>query len=95
MQPFILALLWLATSAAPVAAGGLALARDLTADAAEAQRRETPLLVMFSRDDCPYCDVVRDGYLVPLVEDPAESERVLVRVINLGHQTPLVDFSGR
>jgi len=81
-------------SAGAAVAGGLPAAGDLPAAAAEARQRNAPLLVMFSSDECPYCDVVKKEYLIPLVEDPAERERVLVRVVNLGHQTPLVDFGG-
>ncbi len=92
---FVCILICAVLGTGPAAAGGVPEARDLSADAGQVAQHKTPLVVMFSRDDCPYCDVVRDRYLVPLIEDSSAAAPVLVRVVHLGHHTPLKDFSGR
>ncbi len=87
--------LWIGLCMTAARAGGLPPADDLAAAAAQAQKRGAPLVVMFETGECPYCKVVRDTYLAPLVEDPHERRRFAVRVVNLDDAAPLVDFRGR
>jgi hypothetical protein len=49
--------------------GALALARDLNAQAAAAQAKGQPLVVLVSRSDCTFCHEVRVQYLAPMQED--------------------------
>lgn len=69
-------------------------ARDLQAEARAAARSGFPLVLMFSRQDCPYCTRVRRDHLAPLNRIPRFRE-ALVRQIDLDKDTPLLDFQGR
>ena len=69
-------------------------ARDLQAEARQAARTGFPLVLMFSRKDCPYCITVRRDYLAPLTRIP-RFEHVLLRQIDQDRDTPLQDFQGR
>jgi cytochrome c551/c552 len=51
--------------------GALALARDLNAQAAAAQTKGQPLVVLVSRSDCTFCHEVRVQYLAPMQKDGA------------------------
>jgi cytochrome c551/c552 len=49
--------------------GALALARDLNAQAAAAQSKGQPLVVLVSRSDCTFCHEVRVQYLAPMQKE--------------------------
>lgn len=84
----------LASAAPPRRDEPLLPARDLQAEAREAARAGFPLVLMFSRQDCPYCITVRRDYLAPLNRIP-RFRKVLVRQIDQDKETPLTDFQGR
>ena len=77
----------------PTAAGALVEATDLAADARLAAARGVPLLVLYSRDDCSWCEKLRREYLGPLARDPAAA--AVVRELHMDRATPLLDFAGR
>jgi thioredoxin-related protein len=70
-------------------------AQDLAADAREAQRRAVPILVMFNASSCPYCELVMEDYIKPMLKDPAYRDQVIIRVVSVGTARPMIDFSGR
>lgn len=78
----------------PVAAAGLVHAADLAADAKLAAQRKLPVLVLFSSPDCHYCERVKAEYLVPMQQDPAFADRVVIREVTVGSMGALVDFAG-
>lgn len=84
-------LAWLTMAAA--AAGPLAPAADLAADAAVLRQKRLPMLVLFSRHDCPWCEKVRRLHLEPLAGDGRT--QALLREVDVEAATPLVDFDGR
>lgn len=80
-------------AAQPVAE--LTAAVDLGAEAAQASKGGGPLVVLYSRKDCPYCETVRRDYLAPLAADPKFRGRVVVRQVNQDSQEALTDFQGK
>ena len=82
------------------AAGGLAAgtdlpaAQNLRADADKAARAGGPLIVVYSRKDCKYCETVKRDYLKPLTANPRYRDRVVIRQINQDSDAPLIDFRG-
>ena len=92
-------LLALAASALPSfaspSAPDLPLATDLAADAKDVRRRRTPLVVLFSLPNCPYCHEVRRSHLLPLLKDPARGPGFLLRQVDLGGGARVIDFDGR
>ncbi|MBI4985144.1 MAG: thioredoxin family protein [Rhodocyclales bacterium] len=88
-------LAWLLALPAVAAAADLALAASFAADAAAARNANIPILVFFSRADCPWCKIARRDYLQPLAQDPAAASRVLIREVVLRDARPLADFDGR
>lgn len=91
------ALLWLLTSplatAQSLAPVALSEARDLAADGRLAAAKGVPLVVLYSRDDCSWCEKLRREHLAPLSRDPAVP--ALVRELHMDRATPLLDFAGR
>jgi len=75
-------------------AAGLAPAVNLQADARAARAGGYPVVVLFSRHDCRYCETVRRDHLLPLLRSQAYRGRVVVRQIDQDRETPLIDFTG-
>jgi thioredoxin-related protein len=75
-------------------AADLPAAADLRAEAASAARSGQPLVVLYSRSDCRYCDSVRKDYLQPL-QASAAHRGIVVRQINQDSERPLRDFRGQ
>jgi len=92
-------LLALAAAALPAvgapAPPDLPLAADLAADARAVRRTRSPLVVLFSVPNCPYCHEVRRSHLLPLLHDPARGPRFILRQVDLGGETRVVGFDGR
>lgn len=80
---------WLAVPV--MAAEGLPPARDFAADAAG----RTPILVFFTNASCPYCREVENLYLRPMHSRGDYRGRLLIRVVEVGGGTALVDFTGQ
>jgi len=80
--------------AAATATSGLVHATDFRADARVAAQRKVPIMVLFSSPACPYCERVKREYLIPMHKDPAYRNRVIIREVTVGAETPLVDFDG-
>jgi thioredoxin-related protein len=87
-----LILAWLAVPA--WGATDLPAAVDLRAEAAASARHGAPLVVIYSRKDCKYCETVKRDYLKPLATSPRYRDRVVVRQINQDGDQALTDFNG-
>ena len=72
----------------------LPLAVDLAQDAREVKRLGIPLLVLYSLPDCIYCSEIRQTQLLPMLRNPVQSKRAIVRQINLGGGQGVVGFDG-
>jgi len=78
-----------------VSDGKLQTATDLRAEAALASRSGGPLILLFSRQDCPYCQAIRRDYLRPLASNLRYRDQVVVRQINQDSDAPITDFRGQ
>lgn len=84
------ALLPLPLGAATVDKENLPRARDLQKEASEGR----PLVLLFSRTDCPYCRQAR-VYLRPMAREQGTADAAVYRQIDLDTNVPLKDFQGR
>lgn len=81
----------LATGVRAAPAAVLATPASLANALAAALRARQPLLVMASLADCPFCNLVRTNYLVPL-----QREQGLAAVqLDIASQRPVLDFEAR
>ncbi|MCF8198229.1 MAG: hypothetical protein K9J42_05655 [Sulfuritalea sp.] len=91
------AMVWLlagvVTTALGMEANVLEQARDLAADGRLVAAKRMPLLILYSQDDCSWCEKLKREYLGPMSRDPAV--KVLIRELHMDHATPLIDFEGR
>ncbi len=75
-------------------AAELPLARNLAADAATAARERIPIVLLFDRDNCPYCERALREYLVPMSLEGRWRTEALFRQVEIDRALPLVDFAG-
>lgn len=71
------------------------MAADLAADGRASRERGAPIVVLFSLPGCPYCEIVRRSHLAPMLRDPEQSARVIVREVVIDSDAPLLGFSGQ
>ncbi len=95
MQHVMILLIFLLAGPAEAGSGAqVPLTTDLQADAALAQVRGIPLLIMFSLDNCPYCMVVRKEFLDPMQLSGDYRNKVLMRILKMDGNL-VTDFDGR
>jgi thioredoxin-related protein len=75
-------------------ASDLTIAINLRNEAALANHQGKPLIILYSRHQCHYCELVRRNYLRPLENKSTEDGMFVIRQINIDRDTPLHDFSG-
>ncbi len=87
----------LACPAGPTwSASNLPAALDLHQESAIAAKTGGPLIVIYSRADCKYCEAVKRDFLLPLSSNPRFRERVVIRQVNQdGDNQALIDFKGQ
>jgi len=68
--------------------------KDLTNDAKLSIKEEKPILVFFSSESCPYCEIVRDLYLQPMLEDNENPSKVIIREVSIDGIDYMKDFTG-
>jgi hypothetical protein len=88
LSPLALGLAWAAAPASHAAA--LPAAQALASELSQALRAGKPLLVMASLDGCPFCRVVRDNYLTPLLREGA----VAVVQLDMRSAQAVIGFDG-
>lgn len=76
------------------AANDLPLAVDLRREALDAARTGAPLIIIYSRKDCKYCETVKRDYLKPLAANPLYRDKVVIRQVNQDGEQELADFKG-
>lgn len=70
-------------------------AHDLQSEARLAYQKRGPLIILFSRQDCKFCEIVRRDHLKPLLQDSRYKNRIVIRQIDQDSEMPLTDFNGR
>lgn len=78
-----------------LAADNLPHARNFKADSKLASQKQIPILVVFTRPDCHFCHRVKTEFLQPMLKDPAYKNKVLIREVEAGSQSPLTLFDGK
>jgi thioredoxin-related protein len=65
--------------------------KSLQNDIAAALKTSKPLVVFVSLDNCPFCKIARENYLIPLVTEQA----IAVVQVNINHATAIEDALGK
>lgn len=89
----------LAASAVSAVAQDLAdvnvpVVRDLQADAKLSRSGKLPILLVFSADYCPYCQILEEEFIRPMLISGDYEGKVIIRVLKLDGVDVLRDFNG-
>lgn len=69
-------------------------ATDLALDGSEAERKGVAILLEFAADGCPYCALLEEEFLKPMLRSGDYDNKVIMRVVDIDHGKPLTDFQG-
>jgi thioredoxin-related protein len=70
-------------------------ARDLQADAKEAQAKRIPIVLFSNLTDCHYCRGALREVLLPMQRDAGWARTAMYRQIDVDTRAPLIDFDGK
>ena len=73
---------------------GVPLVQDFLVEAKAAEAKRLPILVIFSRPNCPYCTRVLKEFLEPMQRNAEYRGKVIMRQVRAGSRAKLRDFSG-
>ncbi len=75
--------------------GLLQKTQDLRALADEARERAIPIVMLLSRSDCPYCDVLKAEVLVPSIRSGEYAERAIMRELMIDDGETVLGRDGK
>ncbi len=62
--------------------------------AQQSKSRNIPIMMMFSSDDCRYCLIVEEDFLIPMLISGDYTNRVMITKFKIDSNLPVVDFNG-
>ncbi len=68
---------------------------DFQSISRQMQDNDLVLMLEFSSDYCPYCIRLEEDYLKPMLRSTQYDDKVLIRRIDLGGYTKVVNFDGQ
>ncbi len=69
--------------------------RDIRDTAQLAQAQNLPILIMFGTDECPYCRLLKEDFLVPMLISGDYTDKVIIREAHINAGADITDFSGK
>lgn len=69
--------------------------RDLEALSEQASEHKLPILIMFSQDQCPYCTIMEENYLRPMLRSGQYKDKIIIRKVKIDDYKTLTDFNGK
>jgi thioredoxin-related protein len=67
---------------------------NLQSEARLSEEKNVPILLMFAADHCPYCGVVEEDFLKPMIISGDYVDKALIRKLDLDTQGDVIDFAG-
>jgi len=87
-------LLMLSTLPALSAAVPPATVEDWSLEALQAQRKHQPIMLLFTAEDCQYCERLERDVILPMRSAGTDTARVHLREFSIDRDGKLVDFDG-
>jgi len=69
--------------------------QDLYQEGYTAAEKRLPILIMFSMQHCPYCELIREDFLKPMLRSGDYENKVIIREIHSDSYATLRDFDGK
>ncbi len=68
---------------------------DIRETARLAQSRKLPILMMFGTDECPYCRLLKEDFLIPMLISGDYTDKVIMREAHITSGANIIDFTGK
>lgn len=68
---------------------------DIRDTANLAHEKSLPILIMFGTDECPYCYMLKEDFLIPMLISGDYTDKVILREAHISAGNSIVDFSGK
>lgn len=68
--------------------------KDIRDTARLAQAKKLPILIMFGTDECPYCRLLKEDFLIPMLISGDYTDKVIIREAHVSARADIIDFSG-
>ncbi|MCW9014973.1 MAG: thioredoxin family protein [Gammaproteobacteria bacterium] len=94
MKKLIFLLFLLTGMITPLHAGHLKQVKDLRVEFHNANKAGLPLLILFSAEECEYCEYIKENFLIPMQKDSAYADKVIIREIKTESYFNVIDASG-
>lgn len=66
----------------PAQSASLPTAKNFLLDAQQVIKNKTPILVLFSEHNCPYCEVVKEEALIPILQLAEYQKKIIIREVS-------------
>ncbi len=70
-------------------------ARDMFSNQQLASSKQIPVMIMFSAEDCAYCDILENEILRPMLISGDYGDKVLIRKFMVDDEGKIRDFDGK
>ena len=69
--------------------------QDLRETSRLAKTSNLPVLMMFGTDECPYCEMLREEFLIPMIISGEYRSKIIMREVHIAYDETLIDFKGK
>ena len=69
--------------------------QDARIEAQLAGSKNLPVLLMFSTEGCPYCELLKEEFLIPMLISGDYTDKVIIREVHISEYDQVIDFSGQ
>ncbi len=68
---------------------------DVRQEAKLSEQQRLPILIMFGTEDCPFCHLLKEDFLIPMIISGDYTDKVILRQFYVSDGKDIIDFSGR
>ena len=68
---------------------------DVRQEAKLSAQQRLPILIMFGTESCPFCQLLKEDFLIPMIISGDYTDRVILRQLYVSDGRAIIDFSGR
>ena len=67
---------------------------NLQTESQLAKEKNLPILILFSLSHCPYCQLIKEDFLIPMIISGDYTDKVIIREMNIEENPDIIDLSG-
>ncbi len=68
---------------------------DARQEAKLSEQQQRPILIMFGTESCPFCHLLKEDYLIPMIISGDYTDKVILRQLYITDSKDIIDFSGQ